>query len=833
MALVQVAATGALILLSVLVMGVGPSSSTPVPPWTDLGSTSSVGGTVPASCGVVGTPGYVAPPVPSPTIVVDRGEIITVNTSDDVINGNTANVSDLLKDPGPEGLSLPEAILAADNSSGAYTIDFAANLSGAEIDIGSPLNLTAGNLTINGSIGRTTVPAITINDTAYPSAIEVQSSDNTVYGLKIIGSKLDGVLLTPPSGRSASYVNDTVADLVVDGGFSTGIGLTTWSVGGGPTPTGERWVDTLLVNNQVNVSSSMGIGLFVDNSGSNGSYIAGTTIVNNTIITAGSPTSFDRGIDVGSDYSNGSDNNSILNTVIAGNTLHSGGYVNSFGIEAIIGDGGSHDVFEGTSIIDNEVFPSLPGNGSAIQFGIQEGAPSVYAHNSTFANALVAGNLVDGPDWFGIDAARTSSVNSTEKNVTIEGNTIDLPSNSEGVTGIRLVAGSIPSNLIRDNTLSGILVKWNSISVGSPEPNTFASAVSLIGGQFGATDNLLAQTVIANNLLEPTDELGVEAWGGFQGSSDNTVTGLNLTCNDVTGGPNGDIGPDEPASGILLGGGAGFASGNGPTTGNVVSNVLICNNSVAGVLDNISTYENIGSDASGNTVSVQLCSPPSPPRFSVSFAESGLPADTNWSVTINGITQNTSSTPIVFEEVDATYAYAIGVVAGYTSNVTSGYVTVAGSARTVSVDFTPVPPAAKFSVSFTEMGLPIGTNWSVTLNGSTQSATATRIVFEEIDATYSYTVGTVDGYTSNVTTGYVTVAGAPRTVSVSFTPTHEGANGGASPSGGLNTTDWEIIGAAMAVAAVGGILVTWRRRTRGTSVPPSSPKVAPPSPPHP
>ncbi len=77
--------------------------------------------------------------------------------------------------------------------------------------------------------------------------------------------------------------------------------------------------------------------------------------------------------------------------------------------------------------------------------------------------------------------------------------------------------------------------------------------------------------------------------------------------------------------------------------------------------------------------------------------------------------------------------------------------------------------SAKYSVTFTESGLSTGTSWSVTLNGNLESSTGTSISFSEPDGAYSYSVGSVSGYTSSPSSGTVTVNGVPVGVPITFT----------------------------------------------------------------
>jgi hypothetical protein len=75
-----------------------------------------------------------------------------------------------------------------------------------------------------------------------------------------------------------------------------------------------------------------------------------------------------------------------------------------------------------------------------------------------------------------------------------------------------------------------------------------------------------------------------------------------------------------------------------------------------------------------------------------------------------------------------------------------------------------------YAVTFTETGLPDGTGWSVTLGASHQTATTTSISFQVASGTYAYVIGTVGGYTSNLTRGNVTVGKLPEPVAVGFAP---------------------------------------------------------------
>ncbi len=150
--------------------------------------------------------------------------------------------------------------------------------------------------------------------------------------------------------------------------------------------------------------------------------------------------------------------------------------------------------------------------------------------------------------------------------------------------------------------------------------------------------------------------------------------------------------------------------------------------------------------------------------YTLTITESGLPTGQSWSATIGGVTHSSTTTTITFNEPNGTVSYTIVGVAGFTATPPSGSVTIAGAVGSASVVFT----LTKYTVTFTETGLPSGTNWSVTANGTTLYSTTATITFTFPNATYYYTVGSVSGYSSNRTTDTVTVNGQDKNVGVAY-----------------------------------------------------------------
>jgi len=75
-----------------------------------------------------------------------------------------------------------------------------------------------------------------------------------------------------------------------------------------------------------------------------------------------------------------------------------------------------------------------------------------------------------------------------------------------------------------------------------------------------------------------------------------------------------------------------------------------------------------------------------------------------------------------------------------------------------------------YTITFRETGLAFSTLWSVTLNGNTESSTSSLITFTIPKGTYSFTIGSVTGYTVSPSSGSLTVNGSNVNEAITFTP---------------------------------------------------------------
>ena len=154
----------------------------------------------------------------------------------------------------------------------------------------------------------------------------------------------------------------------------------------------------------------------------------------------------------------------------------------------------------------------------------------------------------------------------------------------------------------------------------------------------------------------------------------------------------------------------------------------------------------------------------SPIGYALTFTETGLPAGTNWSVTVASVPMSSTTSSIVFNEPNGTYVYTIGGVPGYTASPRTGSKVIAGAAVVVPVLFS----VATYFLNFTETGLPAGTSWSVAVAGGPKFASNAVISFAETNGSWNYTVTGVTGYTASPASGTIVVAGANRNVAIQF-----------------------------------------------------------------
>jgi hypothetical protein len=157
-----------------------------------------------------------------------------------------------------------------------------------------------------------------------------------------------------------------------------------------------------------------------------------------------------------------------------------------------------------------------------------------------------------------------------------------------------------------------------------------------------------------------------------------------------------------------------------------------------------------------------------PTTYAVQFIETGLAGGTLWTVSVGGVMQQTESGSLTFWEPSGPFSYTVGSVTGYSVMPMSGSGTVSGASPTpIEVTFTPLPSSV--TVTFDESGLPSGTPWSVTFGDQSPTPVlGLTTTFTVAPSIYSYTIGSVSGYTATPSGGTVDVMTAGTTVDVVF-----------------------------------------------------------------
>ncbi len=159
-----------------------------------------------------------------------------------------------------------------------------------------------------------------------------------------------------------------------------------------------------------------------------------------------------------------------------------------------------------------------------------------------------------------------------------------------------------------------------------------------------------------------------------------------------------------------------------------------------------------------------------PTKFAVTIHQAGLPSATTWSFNLASTTQDSTGATITFSEPNGTYSYSVGNVPGFTPDKSQGSVAVAGRSVGLTVTFTTTPTgnSPAYPVTFEENGLPSGTGWSISYNGSQLTSAGASISTQSVNGSYAYTVTAVPGYTASPSSGTATVHGAAVSYPIAF-----------------------------------------------------------------
>ncbi len=336
---------------------------------------------------------------------------LTVTTTNDTINGNTTSVLSLIADPGADGISLCEAITAADNTTSASPIPITFDIpgSGAQtISLQSALPAITNPVILDATSqpGYTGTPLIQLQGTSNPyNGFTVSANNVTIEGFSIYGfSSGNGIQIDAVSGTvvQADYLGLTASDTA--GANGTGIvlkGATNAVIGG----------TTAAQGNVISGNANGGMRL---ESGASGNVIEGNYIGTDPTGTASQSNGWD-GIRI-----TGGANNTIGGTaagagnVISGNSgpgieitgtastsnVVAGNFIgtNAAGTAAVPNSTSGVSVESGAD--GNLIGGTTAGDGNLIEFNAAAG---VAIYDATTTNDAVLGNRISQNGGLGID----------------------------------------------------------------------------------------------------------------------------------------------------------------------------------------------------------------------------------------------------------------------------------------------------------------------------------------------------------------------------------------------------------------------------------------------
>ena len=151
-------------------------------------------------------------------------------------------------------------------------------------------------------------------------------------------------------------------------------------------------------------------------------------------------------------------------------------------------------------------------------------------------------------------------------------------------------------------------------------------------------------------------------------------------------------------------------------------------------------------------------------KYMIIFRETGLNSGSNWSVSLDNITESTMNESIIFMEPNGTYHYSVFSLSGYRINNASGTVIVNGNSIIKTVTFNII----LYPIKLVEKGISNGTQWSATLTGKTftgkyvnltLSSTNDTIIFMEPNGSYFYVIHLPSGYQVTTRMGKINISG--------------------------------------------------------------------------
>ncbi|MFY9716514.1 MAG: hypothetical protein WAK40_01060 [Thermoplasmata archaeon] len=176
----------------------------------------------------------------------------------------------------------------------------------------------------------------------------------------------------------------------------------------------------------------------------------------------------------------------------------------------------------------------------------------------------------------------------------------------------------------------------------------------------------------------------------------------------------------------------------------------------------------------GQVVSVGVAAQKGP--YAVDFEEEGLPVGQEWNVTTDSLEQSGTVTDagssIDYALANGTYPYTVQPISGWVAEY-KGSFAVDGGPLYLRIAFHP----AVYTITFSETGLPLHTDWSIGLTNTSQGisldlfvSSPASIVAEELNGSYHFIASSTNLYAAHPASGAVVVASAGVVQEITFVP---------------------------------------------------------------
>lgn len=399
------------------------------------------------------------------------GQLLIVTNAGEEINGDTSSPAALIANPGPDGISLREAITAAEAGGEQNTIRFDPALSGAVIDVhvGLP-TIGRGNLTIDGDIDNDGTPDITlegVNSARDTGFVLYGASHVAIRGFVIQNFDKHGISISPDVGAGAALVEDiSLYQNTIVSAAMNAINVGSW-MQGHTTIRNVEIVENILRDSGGGIAVHGGMG-----DGATDNVISGVSILSNTINNPG----YNIGIFLSPSSSAGLSRNTLSNIEVRGNRIS--GHTNS------------------SILIDS--------------------SNQANCNDNATENIVIANNHIDG-DHVTIEVVGASGMNASNNHIA----NIALTGNVLSGGGIQF---SVATNSnTHTNRISGVLIEQNRIS------SCLANGIYLIAGSGGAQNNRLENVILRSNFINDCSDAGILLHGDTSYSPNNAISNVTIT----------------------------------------------------------------------------------------------------------------------------------------------------------------------------------------------------------------------------------------------------------------------------------------------------------------